>query len=751
MNQKLDRNIIEYLLASLDSSLRGDADIDRLLGAYQNSEWQMLIEAYRIRTAHLLGEFANAMPGGFFIYRANGNEEIIYVNDAILSIFGCENKEEFRILTGNSFRGIVHPDDLEQVEESIEHQISKNEDDLDYVEYRIIRKDGEVRWIEDYGYLVHSDVAGDVFYVFVRDSTEKRRRQQAEREKKRAQEQKLRDQIEVYNKELEVVTQENVWRYELIEGLSVDYESIFYADLDENWIRAYRVSERFQDQFSKDCPVREFAGFDDKYIANWVFPADRKIVAGISDPSYIREKLSHQKTFHVTYRIFRNGVPEYIQLRIVNAGRDGRVSQIVLGYRNVDEEMSQEFRQRQMLAEALEEANRANRAKNLFLSNMSHDIRTPMNAIMGYTSLVKKHLDDTEKVMDYLDMISNASDQLMQLLNDVLEISRIESGKIQVEKEECNLVDLVRRIEAVMLSKVKEKKITFTVDLSRIKHNVVYVEQQKLGMILSHIMSNAIQYTDRGGAVSMAVVEEKVHNHHAVYHFVIKDNGIGISEEFLAQIFEPFVREKNTTMSGIYGTGLGLTITKGLVDSMGGTIDIASEVGKGSTFTTTFALRIQEQKQMSVSELDIIELDRNLKPKRILIVDDNEINMEIESEVLKEGGFLVDTAADGSIAVEKVKNSLPGYYDLILMDIQMPVMNGYCATKAIRQLEDPALANIPIIAVSVNAFEEDRKMSLKCGMNDHLPKPVDAVGLLRVICKFIQHREAESTHADLLL
>lgn len=229
-----------------------------------------------------------------------------------------------------------------------------------------------------------------------------------------------------------------------------------------------------------------------------------------------------------------------------------------------------------------------------------------------------------------------------------------------------------------------------------------------------------------------------------MYRFVIEDTGIGMSTEFIKEIFEPFSREKNTTMSGIHGTGLGLTITKSLVDIMGATIEVESEAGRGSRFTITFPFRILERQTANKYETDHAgTVNYEMGMGRILIVDDNEINLEIEREVLREGGFEVDTAKDGSIAVQKVAQSVPGYYDLILMDIQMPVMDGYSATKAIRRLENPRHANIPIIAVTANTFEEDRKMSLESGMNAHLPKPVDAVGLFNMICKFINRIERD--------
>lgn len=645
------------------------------------------------------------MPGGFFIYHADDKEEIVYANKALLRIFNCDTMEEFIELTGNSFRGMVHPDDLEAVEQSIAEQIKESCYDLDYVEYRIIPKGGGLRWIEDYGHFTHDEVFGDIFYVFVGDATEKRKRQFEEQSR----------------------------RLEVIEGLSIDYESIFYANLDTDQIKAYRVSNRFQKQFPRDRHTCRFTGFDSDYIEEWVYPDDRDFLRGVTDPEYIRQKLSEDKSFHVNYRIYRNGKPTYIQLRIVNTGSEDHISQIVLGYRNIDAEIMQELTQKQILADALAEAKLANNAKNTFLSNMSHDIMTPMNAIVGFTSLAQKYIHDTDKVLGYLDMITASSSQLLTLLNDTLEISRIESGKIYLEESECDLLNILHQVQAEILPRAAEKNITLSLDIINLLHEKVFTDESKLCRIFRYLVDNAVKYTKEGGRISVRVTEqEKTDSSHIIYQFIVEDSGIGMDEEFLPHIFEPFEREKNTTLSGIPGTGLGLTITRALVKLLGGTIEVSSIVGTGSKFTVALPLRTSEplSEEPAPETADSLYLK---KPVRVLVVDDNELNLEIELEVLKDAGFLVESANDGSIALEMVAHSAPGYYDLILMDIQMPIMNGYRATEAIRKLKNPILANIPIIAVSANTFEEDKKLSLKSGMNAHLGKPLDTPRLYQLI------------------
>lgn len=665
-------------------------------------------------------KLADGMPGGFFIYHATGEEEIIYANEAMLRIFECGSLEEFRELTGNSFRGIVHPEDLEYVEESIREQISASRYDLDYVEYRILTRSGAVRWIDDYGHFVHSETAGDIFYVFVGDATEKKKRQAEEKERL------LREKLE------------------LIEGLSIDYESLFHADLDADRIQAYRVSDRVAEQFCTGHEVCRFTGFDAEYIRKWVCPEDRAALAGVSDPAFIREKLSKDRKYEVNYRIQKDGKTEYIQLRVVNVGSGQEVSQIVMGYRDINDEIAQEVKQKQVLKEALDEANRANKAKNRFLSNMSHDIRTPMNAIVGFTALAKKHVEELEKASEYLDMISSAGDQLLQLLNDVLEISEIESGQTYVEEKKCRVTDILRQVQEFTHPRAAGKNIRVSVDIREPEHNVVMADQQKLVMILSCLADNAIKYTGPGGRVSIAAEERKSpREDYAVYRFRVEDNGIGIESEFLEHIFEPFERAQNTTMSGIYGTGLGLTIARGIVELMGGSIEASSAVGRGSVFTVTVPLRISvcPQAPAPLRKADAEEDPGAFAAEgiRILAVDDNQINLEIEEEVLKEAGYLVETAEDGSVAVEMVRHRDPGYYDLILMDIQMPGMDGHQATRVIRKMEDPQRADIPVIALSANNSEKDRKASVESGMNAHLAKPLDISLLYELLQKYLKN------------
>ena len=550
----------------------------------------------------------------------------------------------------------------------------------------------------------------------------------------------------------------------------------------------------------------------------------------------------------------------------------------MLRRRSVQEMEQQKKEQEKKYQTQLEEQNRkleialqhegaANRAKREFLFNMSHDIRTPMNAIIGFTSLAATHIDNREQVLDYLKKISTSSQHLLSLINDVLDMSRIESGKVKIEEKAVHLPDLVHDVRSIIQPNVAAKRLSLFIDTMDIEDEDIITDPLRLNQILLNILSNAIKFTPTGGMISIRIAQKNGAPKGCVcYEFRIKDNGIGMSEEFQKHIFEEFSREESSTVSGIQGTGLGMSITKNIVDLMGGTIAIESEPGKGSEFIVDLCFARSEQKVeqrqlpqleglralvadddtdtcLSVStmlskigmrpewtisgkeavirtkyaveqgdafsvyiidwlipDMNGIEIVRqirkvignrcpiiiltaydwadiedearaagvtafcekplflselrrvlaepfraepasepaqptaaDLKGKKLLLVEDNELNREIALEILKEAGFVVDTAEDGAVAVRKIKQAAPGQYDLILMDIQMPNLDGYEATRQIRALPDAEKASIPIFAMTANAFEEDRQNALAAGMNGHIAKPLDVPHLLRVL------------------
>ena len=657
-------------------------------------------------------KFMDEMPGGFFIYHADGDEQIIYANAALLRIFQCSTMDEFKELTGNSFRGMVHHDDLEAVEKSINEQISNSQYNLDYVEYRIVRKDGTIRWLEDYGHFIHSESAGDIFYVFVGDATEKKNQQK-------------------------LISQEYLRRLEVIKGLSVNYESILYVDLEKDEVLPYRLSARTKKQFGRELRARKYLDFITSYINTWVHPEDRQTLSQSVSLPYIRAKLLRAKSYSINYRILTGEESTYLQLRIVNVSNGRHISQIIMGYRGIDEDIQREMEQKKMLEEALHSANLAIAAKQTFLSNISHDMRTPLNAILGYTALVKEYISDTNAVLDYLSKIDTSGRQLLDFIEKVLDVTWTESNDTRISETECSLTAIIQDIYNSFRQKAEDKNIHFSTDTSALIHYDVYGDPEKISHLLRNLVSNAINFTNPDGIVSITATETKnLASSYATFQFIIKDNGIGISKDFQENLFEPFEREKNTTISGISGSGLGLAIAKNLVDLMGGSIHVDSTVGCGSTFTVTLRLPIQDQPLSADSATE--DILTQLLNQKILLVEDNEINLEIETELLSGLGLIIDTAENGKDAIEKVASSTPNEYSLILMDIQMPIMDGWQAAKAIRELDNPALARIPIIALSANAFESDKRASIESGMNAHLPKPLDIPYLLETVAKILQ-------------
>ena len=405
--------------------------------------------------------------------------------------------------------------------------------------------------------------------------------------------------------------------------------------------------------------------------------------------------------------------------------------------------MEIDVKHREQLQEALDLAKQANNSKTNFLNNMSHDIRTPMNAIIGFTTLASKHIDDKEKVREYLEKIMQSSSHLLSLINDVLDMSRIESGKMNIDEKEYNLKDIVKQIQNITQADIDAKNIIFEVDLENIEHEDIYCDKLRINQILLNLLSNAIKFTPNEGKISFKLSEKSVSkNGYGVYEFRIKDTGIGMSKEYLTEVFEPFTRERTSTVSGIQGTGLGMSITKNLVDMMGGNITVKSKVNKGTEFIVTLKFKLQQKvkHESTINNLQNIneKSDAEFIGKRILLVEDNPMNREIATEYLQDFGFLVENAQDGKDACEILQKSKPGYYDLVLMDIQMPVMNGYEATKQIRKFENNDIANIPILAMTANAFEEDKRAAIEAGMNGHLAKPIDIGELKKALKKLLE-------------
>ena len=380
------------------------------------------------------------------------------------------------------------------------------------------------------------------------------------------------------------------------------------------------------------------------------------------------------------------------------------------------------------------EAQHANQAKTRFLFNMSHDIRTPMNAIIGYTQLLENNLDNKKQALDYISKLKSSSTILLSLINYILEMTQIESGKLDLKKEIGDLDDLVKNINVVVEPLIKEKKLHYSYHLE-IKHHHIICDKTKLREIVLNILSNAIKYTPEGGNVELLIQEISFENNKVKYHFIIIDNGIGMKEDFLPHIFEEFAREKTSTESKVPGVGLGLPIVKSLIDMMNGTIQVESKLNKGTKFTVELSfltsLQVENVNERNTSTLDF-------SGKHILLVEDNELNAEIGIELLNTFKVIIDLAKNGEECIKILEKMPEGYYDLILMDIQMPIMDVYKATQTIRQLSNKDKTTIPITALTANAFEEDRKKAVAQGMNGHISKPIDVDKIEKVLLSILK-------------
>ena len=633
---------------------------------------------------------------------------ILSINRAALKILGYETLEELEASGFDMVASSVLEEDKEKLRQSIEQL--KNEGDSVSVEYRVRHKDGELLHVA--GNVMLFKESGELLYRrFLLDCTEQRLREEKSR----------RHQIE------------------LVQALSIDYNLVCFFELDTGMGTVLQsdkssepvLGEIFHDEISlKDS--------FEQYIQKLVFVEDQEMLRKAISPENIKNELAEKKLFSVYYRTVKNGEMEYFQVKVVRAGVWGIHRGIVLGFHSVDEEIRSEMEKKNLLEEALQQANQASKAKSAFLSNMSHDIRTPMNAIVGFTSLAISRIDQKEQVEEYLGKIMTSGNHLLNLINDVLDMSRIESGKIRLDEKPCSLLDIVYGLRNILQADVHAKQMELFVNMEDISNKEIYCDRLRLNQVLLNLLSNSVKYTEAGGTIHMCVTEmDGAPEGYANYKFSIKDNGIGMSEEFVKHIFEPFEREENSTISGIQGTGLGMAITKNIVDMMGGTIEVASKQGVGTEFKVSFDFRIcsdlQDQQEKERSRKNTAEKGSRAHTGRILLAEDVELNQEIAVTILGDAGFETEVAKNGQAAVEMLQKSEPGYYKVILMDIQMPVMNGYKATREIRQLQNKELASIPIIAMSANAFEEDRQEALKSGMNGHIAKPIDVGKLFETL------------------
>lgn len=924
-------------------------------------------------TMKMLAEFAQyaeLIPGGFFVYREEEPMEMLYVNHRTLDIFGCENLDEFKELTGYTFRGLVHPEDFSVIQSSIDEQIAdKDNKDLDYVEYRIIRKDGSVRWVDDYGHLARSEEYGNLYYVFISDITEKKQAMQAVRELEMEKHQQTialyEDMLKQFNALadesltmlrlnmttgiIEEVRGKDIYDTDYVGGSIKESRKIrmesFLIDGDrERYEEAFRIEKMLKKSKSgegsaafvgycrrasgRQCFVKFTGtasvnpvtgdtivfGVETEYNVEMITDAmNSKILAKQYDMvSYIvgdhyevvigdSINRSHGSIFPKTkYGIYIDYIKEQvlpvasieydrgellkalsletIEERLkeseiytvdVVCEMDEKIYNKRFAYYEVDRKskfyiclksdvtdvLKEEKLRNEQLKNALKEANQANIAKTTFLSSMSHEIRTPMNAIIGLDSIALQDSDLSANTRTYLEKIGSSARHLLGLINDILDMSRIESGRMVMKKEEFSFKNMFDQINTMINSQCQEKGLFYEYTLQGTIGNYYIGDETKIKQVLINILGNAVKFTPAPGKVSFTAECISKYDDMSTFRFVIKDSGIGMDKEYLPKLFDVFSQEDATTMNKYGGSGLGMSITKNIVEMMHGEISVRSEKGFGSEFTVIITLKNSDRtsedgEYLNLHQMKVLVVDDNLlecehaklvldkmgiasdiclsgeqalhqielksarqepydlilldfrmpkqngieitrlirekygneiiifiltansrddvmeeaseagadgfiekplfastfmdefrkafekkkhgnnsscdlKGKRILVAEDISINMEIMMELLEMKGMEADCAENGKIAVEMFEKSGQNYYDAILMDVRMPVMNGLEAAVTIRSLERADSKTIPIIAMTANAFDEDVQRSLQAGMTAHLSKPVE--------------------------
>lgn len=524
-----------------------------------------------------------------------------------------------------------------------------------------------------------------------------------------------------------------------------DYVSIYFVNVEDNSFRTIKASNV---SWVEKRPLYSTYSYEIKNISGVVQDEFEKDWLKLSNLFYVQKFLKDADQRELEFKIVSG---EWLRAKFTTIERndENEVVSFVLSFMFLSDDQVEKLeldakiaeqndlleKQQVMLQKALSMAQSSDRAKTTFLSNMSHDIRTPMNAIVGFTGLAMAHINEKEVVLDYLRKLGQSSNHLLSLINDVLDMSRIESGKMQLSENAEDLIDIINTLKDIVQADVDTKKLDFDVQMN-ICNSKIVCDKLRLNQVLLNVLSNAVKYTHAGGSILMQVNEKESDKPNtAQFEFRVRDNGMGMTAEFLKTIYEPFTRANSSTVSGIQGTGLGMSITKNIVEMMGGHIEIFSEENKGTEVVLNIGFSLHEKGSAGFCfSMENV----SFKGKKILLVEDNEMNRQIACDILNDNGFEIFTAENGKQAVELMKMATPGQYDLVLMDVQMPVMDGFVATREIRMLPAGYQSRIPIIAMTANAFEEDRKAALDAGMDEHISKPIDIDKMKYILSKFLK-------------
>ena len=533
----------------------------------------------------------------------------------------------------------------------------------------------------------------------------------------------------------------------IIKGLSSFYHSVFYVDLADESFQSFSIRKDLEGYLDGSDRYEKLKSAYMKLIHEY---ERDKFAAELSVDS-IRQRIGAGETIYAReFRRDYDGCYGWMRIHIILAeSRNGIPVKVILAAHSVEEEKEQEERNRKALLAAYEAAKKANEAKSSFLAQMSHDIRTPMNAIMGMTSIAASRINDPEKVRECLTKIDMSSSHLLDLINEILDMSKIEKGKIELTEEPFCLRELITDINSITRPEALQKGQELLFRTVDVVHTDFIGDAGRIRQVLINLITNAVKYTQNGGRIIVEVQEVTGRTPGAAsFVFTVEDNGIGMDPDFLNYIFVPFSRADDSKVRRVQGTGLGMSIAQGIVSAMNGNIQAESRKGQGSRFIVTLNLKIADSDQVAEHRMAGFEIqdgpgsdtrcsDR-LRGKRLLLVEDNELNMEIAETILTEAGFAVENAENGKEALDMFLASEPGYYQAVLMDLQMPVMDGYTAAKEIRSSTHPQALKVPVIALTANAFAEDMAKALAAGMNDHVSKPIDYKRLISVLEKNIE-------------
>lgn len=548
------------------------------------------------------------------------------------------------------------------------------------------------------------------------------------------------------NNKSSIAAEGTQWYGNVVSSTLQAYYEVYYVNLSDN------TCKRIYPWYIEDNEFIDYTNEVNRRISgNIICNNSEEDVSTLLAVDNLKCELKHKdKTEYRYKRQVTNGVFRWCLVSVVVEKRkNGEPVSVILMIRDIEDVIKKEIEQQLLIEEALAQAESASRAKGKFLSDMSHEIRTPMNVILGYASIAQNNMDnrDQDKVKDCLEKIKEAGNHLIGIINDVLEVSRIEQGKINIENEESDIYELMTDFYNLVEIQAAVKKQKMTIDLEGITDKYVYMDWTRISQVLINLINNAIKYTPVGGYIDVIVKEDcnnnigdNIHN----YIIIVKDNGRGIDEKDMPSLFDLYTRGAYDNDISVEGTGLGLSISKQIIELMNGTIDVDSKLGEGTTFTVKlplqYVVRTQDDKNVTDNGKDnnIIKNDQSLSDIKVMVVDDNQYNREIACELLRENGAHIIECASGSEAVDYIKYR-NGIVDIILMDVCMPDMDGFEATRLIRQLEKDRWQDIPIVAMTANAFDEDRKKALEHGMNGHIAKPFDIDTFAETVLEYVKY------------